>query len=66
VKSPARPEVLFSLTKVKILRSLRKEFPTGDLPIIAADQDDDADVENLSKILRIDIPSEALVIEEAQ
>jgi hypothetical protein len=45
--------------KVRILLALRKEFPIGDFPALPADQGDDAEMENINKILGMGIPSEA-------
>ena len=50
--------------KVRILRALRKQFPTGDRPGLPTDQGDDAEMEK--KILGIHIPSGAPAHEEAQ
>jgi hypothetical protein len=44
--------------KVKILLALRKEFPDPKLPASLTDQGDDAEMEEIKKLLGIDIPSE--------
>jgi hypothetical protein len=48
--------------KVKILLSLRKECT---LPAIPFDQEDDLEMETITKTLGIDIPSGTLATEEA-
>jgi hypothetical protein len=45
--------------KVRILLALRKEFPDSNLPAVPTEQGDDADMENINKILGIGIPSGA-------
>ena len=44
--------------KVKILLALRKELPTSDLPALPMQQSCEAEVERISKMLGIGIPSE--------
>jgi hypothetical protein len=43
--------------KVRILLSLRKQLPTGDLPALPTDQGGDAETEETNRILEMGIPS---------
>jgi len=43
--------------KVKMLLSLRKEFPAGNIWVTATAQDDDTRMADMGKVLGIDIPS---------
>jgi hypothetical protein len=43
--------------KVKMLLSLRKEFPAGNMRVTASAQDDDARMADIGKVLGMDIPS---------
>jgi hypothetical protein len=43
--------------KVKMLLSLRKEFPAGNIWVTATPQDDDTRIADIDKIPGIDIPS---------
>ena len=51
--------------KVRILLSLRKEFVAGDLPASPGDQANDAEMNEVDRVLGIDAPSGRAPTEEA-
>jgi hypothetical protein len=52
--------------KVRILLALREDTRTGDHPALPTDQGDEAEIENVSQPVGINIPSEVPANEEAQ